>query len=226
MKAIIKRKILVLLPIKKNQACETLSFKELENHFDPLSVDVVVASLSEGPEAIETKYGVDMATSCILKEIQKVSTLYDGIIINCILDPALESCRHVSKSLVIAPLQSSLAAARLLGENIGILSLVKGILPLLSRLVKEYGYIASVRYVDALSTTDYKAKMIEEAQNMVDSGTDVIILGITGFIGIAKEIESKVKVPVIDPSVTAFKLLNSLLDMKLMHSKIRYPDCT
>ena len=220
----LKRKILVLLPIKKNQACETLSYKEIENHFDPLYTEVTVASLPDGPEAIETKYGVDMATSSILKEIQKVSMLYDGIIINCILDPALESSRHASKSLVIAPLQSSLAAARLIGENIGILSLVKGILPLLNRLVKEYGHSASVHYVDALSTPDYKAKMIEEAQSMVDSGIDVIILGITGFIGIAKEIESKVKVPVIDPSVTAFKLLNSLLDMKLTHSKIRNHD--
>ena len=221
MKNITKKKILILLPIKKNQVFETLSLKELLEHIDPITMDVTVASLTEGPDAIESRYGVDIAASCILQEVLKVSANYDAIIINCILDPAFESARQISKALVTTPLHSSLALAKVLGENIGILTLVKSIFPEISKLVKQYGYNAQVKYVDALSTKDYKSKMFEEAQKMVDSGVDVIILGITGFIGIAKEIEAKVNVPVIDPSVAAFKLTNCILDMRLSHSKAK-----
>lgn len=43
------------------------------------------------------------------------------------------------------------------------------------------------------------------------------------MIGMAKALEEKLGVPVIDPAVAALKLAEILVDMKLTHSKVYFP---
>lgn len=74
-------------------------------------------------------------------------------------------------------------------------------------------------------------KLIECSQQAINQdGANVIILGCTGngyffikfvaMIGVAAELQEKLKVPVIDPTLCALRFAESLVSMNLRHSKL------
>lgn len=66
-----------------------------------------------------------------------------------------------------------------------------------------------------------KQKVLDATMKAVeDGGAEVIILGCAGMAGYAPEIEKKLKIKVIDPSVVALKLAEAMADLGLSHSKI------
>ena len=69
-----------------------------------------------------------------------------------------------------------------------------------------------------------KAALLAESRKAVeDDGADTIILGCTGMIGMAKALQETLGIPVIDPAIASLKIAESLVDMKISHSKRVYP---
>lgn len=73
------------------------------------------------------------------------------------------------------------------------------------------------------------ALLVEQAVKAVqEDGAHVIILGCTGMMGLALEVEEGLRergcpVPVIDPATVALKTAEALVDLGLSHSKKSYP---
>jgi len=103
---------------------------------------------------------------------------------------------------------------------------------LFDEMVKVYGFdskFVSTRSVE-VSVLDLEKKrkeveeaLVSESRKALEEGADTIILGCTGMIGMAKALEEKLGVPVIDPAVASLKLAEILVDMKLTHSKVYFP---
>ena len=58
-------------------------------------------------------------------------------------------------------------------------------------------------------------------QAIEEDGAEVVILGGGPLVGFGKSIEKELGIPVIDPTLATFKLMESLIDLGLSQSKIR-----
>src|SRR5690606_10438251 len=93
--------------------------------------------------------------------------------------------------------------------------------------------IASIRYanIPVLEVHD-KERLIpalfEEMLKAIEKDqAHVLVLGCTGFMGVASELQSLLKergydVPVIDPAFAATQMLESLIKMNLKQSRLTY----
>jgi allantoin racemase len=71
---------------------------------------------------------------------------------------------------------------------------------------------------------EVRARLLAESRRAVEEDeAGAIILGCTGMIGMARELQDALGIPVIDPAVASMKLAESLVDMKISQSKLVYP---
>ncbi|MCD6305765.1 MAG: hydantoin racemase, partial [Deltaproteobacteria bacterium] len=66
-----------------------------------------------------------------------------------------------------------------------------------------------------------KARVLEVSQKAVEAdGAEVLVLGCAGMTGYAEEIQKKLGVVVIDPTVVTFKVAEGLVEARLRHSRL------
>jgi len=226
-------KICVVVPILKQKIFEEITRKELEAARRK-DVEISVVSIDKGPASIESAYDEEIAAPWILERIKEAEEKgFDAAIIDCMGDPALQAAREIVSIPVIGPCQASMAIASTLCDKFSVVTVLRSVLPLFRRLAKEYGFeskVASVRSVEVPvleleeKRSEVKARLLAESKKAVEEDeAGAIILGCTGMIGMARELQEALGIPVIDPAVASMKLAESLVDMKISHSKLVYP---
>jgi allantoin racemase len=227
-------KVQVIIPILKNKIFEETTYKELRVA-KRKDVELSVVSIEKGPASIESAYDEELAAPWILEKVKEAEEKgFDAVIIDCMGDPALNAAREIVKIPVVGPCQASMAIASTLCDKFSVVTVLKRLLPLFWRKVREYGYdakVASVRSVEVPvleleeKRSEVKAKLLAESKKAVDEDeAGVIILGCTGMVGMAAELQEAIGIPVIDPAVASIKLAECLVDMKISHSKSTYPE--
>jgi allantoin racemase len=113
-------------------------------------------------------------------------------------DPALDATRELVSIPVIKPAQASMSLASMLGERFSVVTVLRNVVPLFWRLARKYGFksrLSSVRYIEIpvleieKEKIDVETKLINESKKAIEEdGADAIILGCTGFIGLARKI--------------------------------------
>jgi allantoin racemase len=226
-------KICVIVPILKNEVLEEITYKELDN-YKRKDTEISIVSLEKGPASIESAYDEEIAAPWILEKVKEAEERkFDAIIIDCMGDPALDAARELVSIPVIGPAQASMLLASMLGERFSIVTVLKNVVPLFWRSARKYGFeskLSSVRYVEVpvleieKKKVEVETKLINESKKAIEEdGADVIILGCTGFIGMARKMQETLHIPVVDPAPAALKLAESLIDLKLSISKLAYP---
>lgn len=133
---------------------------------------------------------------------------------------------------VIGPCEASMALAHVICHKFSVVTVLRSVIPLLERMVREYGFgerFASVRSIEVPvleleKEGETKAALLAESRKAIEEdGADTIILGCTGMLGVARELQEALGVPVIDGAVAALKTAESLVDMGLSQSKRVYP---
>lgn len=226
-------KICAIIPILKEEIFEEITYKELKSAARS-DVEISVVSIEKGPASIESAYEEEMAAPGILEKVREAEKEgFDAVIIDCMGDPALEAAKEIVDIPVVGPAQSSMAIASTLGDKFSVVTVLDRLAPLIWREVKDYGYedqVASVRSVKVPvleleeKRAEVKAALLRESKKAIEEdGADTIILGCTGLIGMARELQEALKVPVVDPGVAPLKLAEILVDLKLSQSKVVYP---
>ena len=220
-------KILVINPVS-TKIWDELSLKYLKSIAEKDTL-INVRSLSVGPKSIESYSSRDEAAPIVISEVKKYCKYFDGIIINCFDDPGLEGSREVCDNLVLGIGETSLTVALMLGYRIAIISTGKNASLLYYKRAIELGIKDRVVYASGIEVpvldlrkdiNKVKEELIKEGLKAVkEFGADVIVLGCGGFIGMAKELEEKLGVPVIDPLPVTFKITEALLKLGLRHSR-------
>lgn len=227
-------KIQVIIPILKNEVFEEITYKEL-GVAKRKDVELSVVSIEKGPASIESAYDEELAAPWILQKVKEAEKSgFDAVIIDCMGDPALNAAREIVKIPVIGPCQASMAIASTLCDKFSVVTVLKRLLPLFRRKVKEYGFdakVASIRSVEVPvleleeKRSEVKAKLLAESKKaLYEDGAGTIILGCTGMVGMAVELQEAIGISVIDPAVASIKLAECLVDMKISHSKLEYPE--
>ncbi len=225
-------KILVLLPLLKHEPIERNTIKELRQLESP-NLRFDVRSIGFGPASIESEFDDRVSSPWVLDEVKKAEVEgYDAVFVSCMGDVAINAARELVSIPVIGPFQACAAIAMTLGDRFSVITILEGLKNIFLRKAREYGVaanLASVRSIDVpvLELENKRAKVVQalasEAKKAIkEDGADSIILGCTGFVGLAREIQGVVGVPVLDPTPVSVKLAELLVSANLTHSKVAY----
>lgn len=202
--------------------------------FSGTSVSVV--DVSEGPASIESAYEEALCVPATIDLIMKCEREgFDAAIIGCFGDPGLEAARELVTMPIIGPCESSLLLAAGLGHKYSILTVFDSMVAGQELLAYKAGVLQKLASVRAtgISVLDLmkdpvrtKAKLIAVAENCVKQDrADALLFGCMtmSFLDLADEISDAVGVPVVNAGKAALKQAETLVSMRLSHSKTAFP---
>jgi Asp/Glu/hydantoin racemase len=232
-----KIKILIIIPVDTNIFNERL--KECIDEICPPDVTFDIRHV-EGKNARthiqnRTDYYVNspliMNTAIKLQKEKK----YDGIFVTDFDFCGVEATRENVDVPVIGGFRPQAMAAIALSEKIGLITLTDTIVAMQEEHFRNFGILPNLACiiptglgVQALANPELaKQKVFEKAIEAIALGAQSIILGCTGFIGIARPVAKMLKkagfdIPVTDPNHMAFTYLVALVRNKLMQSRLTY----
>jgi len=133
----------------------------------------------------------------------------DALIVSCAEDPGVEKLRESVRIPVIGAGSAVAAVALTLGSKVGVLTLTGKVPKIIVKVLGKH-FIAEAKPKNITTTLDLlkdkeRSEVLRTAATLRNRGIDVIALGCTGYttIGVAPEIQTELKLPVIDPVVAA-----------------------
>lgn len=202
------------------------------------SPDVVLSAtrLTGCPRSIESRVDVAVAAPRVVEAVLAAERDgFDACLVNCFADPGVAAAREVARIPVTGPGESSLAIAMALGTRIGIVTVVRELIPVIIEAARSSGIgnkVVSVRAVDipVLELEDRPRLLksfVREAVASIREGAHVIIAGCTGMVGLAKEVRETLlregyDVPVVDPQGAALALAETFVRLSVYQSKLSY----
>lgn len=227
-------KLLVIRPIVSSVANETI----LDRMKGFVSSDVILEAvkMEEGLTSVECRQDIALSQLGILKAVNFAQEKgFQGCLISCFADPGLEAAREISRIPVVAPGQAGMLIAHALGSNVGIVTVASALIPVIWENSKIYGLnnVVGVNAVDVpveqlAKTEDLSWQLAGCSEKLVrEKGADVIVLGCTGMVGLAEQVEKILadkgyNLPVIDPVGAALGLLESIVRLNLGPSPMKY----
>jgi allantoin racemase len=141
---------------------------------------------------------------------------FDGLVIGCFYDPALQEAREISgEAVVIGPCEASLQAVTRLCNRFSVIVGQEFWIEQMTLRVREYGLetkLASMRAIDCpvcrmqIDPADTKRRITDAARRAIDEdGAEAIVLGCTIEFGLFRELQQSLGVPIIDPVFASFK---------------------
>jgi Asp/Glu/hydantoin racemase len=155
-------------------------------------------------------------------------TKYDGIVVAGFSDVGVDAMKEMLEIPVLGIAESSYHLAALLGHRFSVLIGTAKWTPPKHDYVKALGVegkVASFRPYTEWNTNDsfeeLKQRLIKVARACIDEdGAEVIVLGGGPLVGYGKLMEAELGIPVIDPTLATFKLMESVIDLGHSHSKV------
>lgn len=177
-----------------------------------------------GVEYIETRMEsviAGYATACVAAERHGE---YDGLVVAAFGDPGLMGLKELLDCPVVGMTESALASACLLGQRFSIIAISARITAWYRETVERSHLstrLASIRSLNnplrAIGTVqeDHSERLIELANEAVSQdGADVIILAGAPLAGLARSLDGKLPVPVVDGVSSAVCHCESLVNLK------------
>lgn len=197
--------------------------------------DVEVRETAHGPASIESTAEEHLAVPGLLEALPDLAAEgFDAVVIGCFGDPGLEAARELVEIPVVGPAQAGLHLAAQLGDGVGILTVVEGVVPALRRLARSYGLggiVTDVRAVEVpvLELRSRRAEVLERLSSSgrasLETGADALVLGCMtmGFLDVAAELSERLGVPVVNPATAALKAAETAVALGLAPSRRAYP---
>jgi len=141
---------------------------------------------------------------------------FDAFVIGCFYDTGLQDAREVSGQMIVtAPCVAACEIAASLSNRFGIIVGRRKWVAQMQATVHEYGHgprLSGFYHVE-LGVTEFQQDHAETERRLLAAGrraveadyAEALILGCTLEIGFHKRLEDQLGVPVIDPSIAAFK---------------------
>ncbi|WP_219414507.1 aspartate/glutamate racemase family protein [Pseudonocardia nigra] len=225
----------VILPVIGNALLDSVRAEAAAWAAPGTEVDVV--SLARGPASIESEYDEALAAPGILDRVREAAADgVDGVFVTCFADPAVPAAREIVDVPVVGGFEPAVLTALGLGERVGIVTVRPNVLPMLHGLFRRYGLaerLGAIRVVDipVLGLDDHDALVdrihAQAADAVARREADVIVLGCTGMLGVARAVQDRLEkdgayVPVVDPTAAAVTWLERADRLGLRASRTTY----
>jgi allantoin racemase len=193
-------------------------------------VEVTTVNPDFGPPSIEGYFDEAFSVPGLIEEIAK-ATHADAFVIACFDDTGLDAARCATQAPVVGIGEAAFHLASLIAARFSVVTtLSRSIAPIEHNLVK-YGLAARcarVRAAEApvlaLEDPDSGARRLIETEierALAEDGAEAIVLGCAGMTDLARDLERKSGVPVIDGVACAVSLAEGLVRLGLKTSKRR-----
>lgn len=206
----------------------------LERHAAP-GTTVAVQDSEEGPASIESSAEEALCVPSLLAAAPRLESRgTNAIIVGCFGDPGLSAVREVTRIPVVGPGQASGHLAAQLGDRFAVLTVVDEVVPSIHRQMRAHGlagFVSEVRAVDVpvLELRNRREQVLDTLEDeggaAMAKGADAIVLGCMtmGFLDVARDLQARLGVPVINPVVAALKAAEGMLAAGLAPSPQAYP---
>ncbi len=195
-------------------------------------------SIAEGTSYLQY-YGENLVSDyqVYMEGVKAQAEGYDAVQPDCIFDPALKPLKEALDIPVVAPLETSVHLASMLGRRFSVIVNDDSMPKFIIERVRDYGLdhkLASVR-VSGVTYEDlgfFDKKDENAVRNKIraasvkaieEDGADCIILACTSMFGHRHMLQEEFGVPVLEPGAIAAKFGELLVDLDLMQSKRAYP---
>lgn len=209
------------------------NLKKLFSQFENEELEIDVLTYDDGPPDMEYYSRYLHAINLMIKDKDRLNQ-YNAISIACFYDPGLRELREVLDIPVVGIANASYILAQNYGHSFSVIVSRKKNIPKMMDNASLYGMDKKIRSwksldmsVQELKQSPHLAK--EKAEKLVqeaiyEDGAEVIILGCGALSGIENELQSKYKIPIINPviaGITCAKWLGELNEkLQLSTSKI------
>ncbi len=193
-----------------------------------LSSQMTVVSLPKGPPSVETRQAYRQVIPLIIELAKKMNRDFDALVVNCYLDPAVDTLKKILTKPVVGPCEASLALASMIGTRIGIVAVHGEALSMIRNKVRRLDPHRKVKAITGIpmgvldlneDLDQTKQRVAEEVKRLGDNRrVDVICLGCTGLGGLARFAQLAVGIPVIDPIGAAVELARAAVGLNLYTS--------
>jgi Asp/Glu/hydantoin racemase len=169
-------------------------------------------TLSEGPPAIETQRQVDGVVEPLCRLVEREQASAEAFVIACFSDPGLHALRELTPKPVLGIAECGLLTALLLGDRVGVVSILAASLPRHRRLFRTLGIEARIAgdlpvdlHVDELAGDERVAARLTTvgARLRDEAGAAVLVLGCAGMARQRLALEAALGLPVVDPTQAA-----------------------
>ena len=227
-------KLKVIVPIATSKFNEGVA-REVRAVLAP-DADFDLENISEGTKSIESRYDEFCNAPGIVRlAVQAQQDGFDAIFVDCFGEPSVDTVRELIQIPVLGGFTPAILMAKAISQRYSIVTMLPNVIPLLIDLERKAAIeteVVSNRAVDIpVEQLDDHQKLLEalftQSQLAIQEGAQAIILGCTGMLGVAGELQNllaakKMPVPVIDPTPCAITMLEALVRVKLSHSKLAY----
>lgn len=205
----------------------------LSAHVGP-DVELHMECLTQNKIEIDSALDVALAApEIITMALRAQKEGYDAVVIYCFSDPALDACRELLDVPVVGAGQAACLMAPLVGRQAGLL-LASAARAAEKRLFVEQCGVEPRRIttmggltaaVDPWGDRGRALELLAEAgaRLLEQGGVQVLILGCLSFLGLAKPLERRLGVPVIDAAAAAVATAEALVRQGLGTSRRAYP---
>ncbi|MCG8467877.1 MAG: aspartate/glutamate racemase family protein [Gemmatimonadetes bacterium] len=196
---------------------------------------VEVRETSAGPASVESSVEEYLSVPGLIEAAPTLEAEgFEALIIGCFGDPGLAPTRELVDIPVIGPGQAAVLAAAQLGQSVGIITVVDEVVPALRRQMRSHGLDAIVTDIRAVDVPvlelrqradEVLATLETEAERGLAAGADTFVLGCMtmGFLDVARLLQERIGVPVINPVLAALKAAESAVSIGVSSSRACYP---
>ena len=193
-------------------------------------VQVDVVNPQGAPPAIESALDEAACVPPMLALVREANDRgYDAVVIACFSDPGLDAAREATDLPVVGIQDAAMHLAAQIGYRFSVLTTLKHRAPLRERAALLAGLdrrLASCRPLNlpVLETVVNREAVVRKIvtvgrQAIEEDGAEVLVLGCAGLGDLAIRASRELGVPVIDPNAAALKLCETLVDLRLTHSR-------
>ena len=167
--------------------------------------------------------------------LQAAEEGFDAICIDTTSDSGASALRSMLDIPVVGPGRAMYLTALMLGSKFSVLTQWDGWIPVYRKGVIELGverHLASIRSINMLPDLSNLLggkedvvfpKLRDAGLQCVEDGAEVICLGSTTMHDSHQYLSETLPVPVINPGPLTYKLAETMLSLRLSHSRKAYP---
>jgi allantoin racemase len=206
---------------------------------EKLGISFDNVTIGSGPSSIESHFDEAFSAPFVAIEAMKAERDgIDGVIIDCMGDPGMMAAREAVSIPVVGPGEAAMHMASMMGHKFSCISITDSVRPIFFAHARVYGIaekLASVRIInmplqliEESPEKTFEALYAEAVKAIRQDYADTLILGCTGFVGVAQRLQDKIKrelgmaVPVINPLPTAALMAVMMVQGGLPHSPQAY----
>jgi allantoin racemase len=188
--------------------------------------EVEVRSLERGPHHLEYHYYGALVLPDVLHMLRSAEQEgFDAAVVGCFYDPGVKEAREVLERMpVVFPEEACVYQAATMVDRFSILVGRRKWIPVMRENVERYGLggrLASLRTLE-MGVHDFqkdpeetRRRMLTQAREAIElDGAEAIILGCTVEFGFFQQLQAELGVPVLDATVTPFKVAELKAELK------------